>query len=60
MVGPWRCWRQVQQRLPAKLETSMTGPLGGAAGIFDSGHHRSPSRIHEVLELKVRERPPST
>jgi hypothetical protein len=37
----------------------MAGPLGGAAGISDIGHHRSPSVIHEVPELKVQERPPS-
>jgi hypothetical protein len=31
----------------------MVGPLRGAAGISSSGHHRSPSGIYEVLELKV-------
>jgi hypothetical protein len=35
-------------------------PLGGAAGISGSGHYWSPSEIHEVPELKVRERPPLT
>jgi hypothetical protein len=33
------------------------GPPGGAAGISDSGHHWSPSGIHEVPEMKVREVP---
>jgi hypothetical protein len=32
------------------------GSPGGAVGISGSGHHRSPSGIHEVPELKVRER----
>jgi hypothetical protein len=36
------------------------GPIGGAAGISGSGHHRSPPGIYEVPELKVRERLPST
>jgi hypothetical protein len=33
---------------------------GGAVGMSGSGHHRSPSEIHEVPELKVWEHPPST
>jgi hypothetical protein len=33
---------------------------GGAADISGSSHHRSPSGIHEVPEMKVWERPPST
>jgi hypothetical protein len=36
------------------------GPPGGATGISGSGHHWSPSGIHEVPELKVQERPPPT
>jgi hypothetical protein len=35
------CYRQVRQRPPPELETSMVGPLGVAGGRFDSGHHRS-------------------
>jgi hypothetical protein len=37
----------------------MADPLGGATGISDSGHYRSPSETQEVPELKVRVRPPS-
>jgi hypothetical protein len=47
------------QQPPPKLETSMACPLWGAVGICSSGHHWSPSEIHEVSELKVREHPPS-
>jgi hypothetical protein len=36
------------------------GPPGGAVGISDSGHHRSPSGTQEMLELKVQYHPPST
>jgi hypothetical protein len=43
-----------------EVEDVDDGPPGGAAGISDSGHRRSPSGIHEVLELKVQEHPPST
>jgi hypothetical protein len=40
--GPTRgCCRQVQQRPPPKLKMSMVGPLGVAAGMSDSSHHRS-------------------
>jgi hypothetical protein len=36
------CYQQVQQQPPPKLkETSMGGPLGGATGRSDIGHHRS-------------------
>jgi hypothetical protein len=43
-----------------KVEDVDGGPPGGADGISGSGDHKSPSRIHEVPELKVRDRPPST
>jgi hypothetical protein len=36
-----RCCRQVRQRPSSELATSMADPLGGAAGRYDSGHHRS-------------------
>jgi hypothetical protein len=39
--SPGGCWRQVRQRPPPKLKTSMEGPLGGAGGRSDSGHLRS-------------------
>jgi hypothetical protein len=32
---------KVRQRPPPKLKTSIVGPLGGAAGMSGSGHHRS-------------------
>jgi hypothetical protein len=38
---PGGCWRQVRQRPPPMLKTSMAGPLGVAVGISGSGHHRS-------------------
>jgi hypothetical protein len=37
---PWGRCRWVRQRPPPSLETtSMAGPLGGAVGGSDSGHH---------------------
>jgi hypothetical protein len=38
---PGGCWRQVRQRPPLMLKTSMAIPLGGAGGISGNGHHRS-------------------
>jgi hypothetical protein len=38
---PGGCWRQVRQRPPPKLKTSMAGPLGGASSMSGSGYHRS-------------------
>jgi hypothetical protein len=36
------CYQQVQQQPPPKLkEMSMGGPLGGATGRSDIGHHWS-------------------
>jgi hypothetical protein len=34
-------WMAPGRRPPPKLETSIAGPLGGAAGRSDSGHHQS-------------------
>jgi hypothetical protein len=42
-----------------KVEYVDGGAPVGAAGISDSDHHRSPSGILEVQEMKVQERPPS-
>jgi hypothetical protein len=48
--GPPRgCCRHVRQRPPPKLETSMAGPLGGAADMSCSGHHRSWRRQWQAL-----------
>jgi hypothetical protein len=60
MVGPLGVLVSGPSATTTEVEDVYGGPPGGAAGISSSGHHRSPSRIHEVPELKVQERPPST
>jgi hypothetical protein len=58
---PMGCWRQVQQRPPPELETSMAGPLGGAGDRSDSGHYqrwRHRRRTPGWCCRQVRQRPP--
>jgi hypothetical protein len=58
--APWGVLPIGRVAATTKVEDVDGEPLAGAAGISGSGHHRSPFGIHEVPELKVWERPPST
>jgi hypothetical protein len=37
--SPRGCCRNFRQRSPPMFKTSMADPLGGAGGMFGSGHH---------------------
>jgi hypothetical protein len=56
MVGPLEVISAGPSAATIKVEDVDDGPAGGAADRSDSGHHRSPSGIYEVPELKVQER----
>jgi hypothetical protein len=57
--APWGVLPACPIAATTEIEDVDGGGPGGATGISGSGHHQSPSGIHEVLELKVRELPPS-
>jgi hypothetical protein len=44
MVGPLGCYRQVQQRPPSELATSMAGPLG----VLPAGPAVATTRVGDV------------